>query len=282
LHRKATWPEGLLQRSIQVSSGESLFLQLEPQQARHRGLDLGAFMKTPPPQLLLGLSPEPEPSLSNFVDGGNAAASHALRHWAELSDKDRFIHLWGAAGSGRTHLLKAMAAQMAGIYCNLAEGAEVPVFSGATTVYCIDQVDSATDLQQAALFQLINQCRAHPGTGVLTSAFAAPAHLALREDLRTRLGWGLVFALERLADADIEAALSNHALELGFDLSSEVRRYLMTHLPRDLRVLTHLLEELDRYGLATHRPVTLPLLKNFLDQAAPLSTGEPLERDLGA
>lgn len=236
-------------------------------------------MKTPQLQLLLGLGPEPEPTLDNFVDGRNVELLHALRDFDQLPPDRRFIHLWGQPGCGRSHLLQAFASSRQGRYASLKDGAQVPEFSSDVNSYAIDDVDLATDVQAAALFMLINQARQHPGFSVVTSAAAAPAQLRLREDLRTRLGWGLVFQVERLDDHDTEAALIGHAHQLGLDLSPEVRRYLMTRFARDLRFLTHLLVELDRYALAAHRPVTLPLLRSFMQEQASdaATTGSALD-----
>jgi DnaA family protein len=237
-------------------------------------------MKTAQLQLLLGLGPEPDPTLANFVDGQNAELLHTLRGLDQLPADRRFIHLWGQPGCGRSHLLKAVTRARQGRYASLKDGGEVPQFTSSCNSYAIDDVDCASDQQASALFGLINQCREHAGFAVLTTACAPPAQLRLREDLRTRLGWGLVFLVERLNDADTEAALINHASQLGLSLSPEVRRYLMTHFVRDLRFLTHLVAELDRYALAAHRPVTLPLVRDFMrDQNA---QGKPGESALGA
>jgi DnaA family protein len=232
-------------------------------------------MKTPQLQLLLGVGPEPAPTLDNFVDGRNVELLHTLRGFEQLPPDRRFIHLWGAPGSGRSHLLKAFAADRQGRYVSLKDGSEVPQFTADIKNYAIDDVDCASEAQASALFNLINQCREHVACAVLTSASAAPAQLKLREDVRTRLGWGLVFAVEGLNDEDTEAALISHASQLGLELSLEVRRYLMTHFVRDLRFLTHLVAELDRYALAAHRPVTLPLVREFMrDQDASGSSEE--------
>ena len=230
-------------------------------------------MKTPQLQLLLGLGPEPEATLANFVDGQNVELLHTLRNFDQLAADRRFLHLWGEPGSGRSHLLQGFASARRGSYTRLKDGAGVPQFSPAIDSYAIDDVDLAGDADAGALFMLINLCRQHPGFAILTSAAAAPAQLSLREDLRTRLGWGLVFQVERLDDRDTEAALVSHAAQLGLDLAPEVRRYLMTHYARDLRFLTHLVAELDRYALAAHRPVTLPLLRDFMRvEGGPAST----------
>ena len=63
------------------------------------------------------------------------------------------------------------------------------------------------------------------------------SHSALREDLRTRLGWGLVYEVTPLADADKPAALAAYARGRGFRLADDVIQYLLAHGRRDMPAL---------------------------------------------
>src|SRR5690606_37118565 len=98
----------------------------------------------------------------------------------------------------------------------------------------------------------------------------APMAMPLREDLRTRLGWDLVFRLEPLSDDEKRTALAALAAERGLQLAPEVLNWILTRHARDMRRLTALLDALDRYSLAARRPITVPLLRAMLaDPDAP-------------
>ena len=81
--------------------------------------------------------------------------------------------------------------------------------------------------------------------------------LPLREDLRTRLGWGHVFALQPLAEAEMRAALRREADRRGVFLSDEVMDYLLTRFERNLKPLMAQLDRLDRFSLANQRAITV-------------------------
>src|SRR5690606_41117503 len=89
--------------------------------------------------------------------------------------------------------------------------------------------------------------------------------LAVREDLRTRLGWGLIYQVHGLADDEKLAALERSAQVRGLELSPGLLPWLITHCRRDMPSLSALLDALDRYSLETRRPATLPLLKELLE-----------------
>jgi DnaA family protein len=91
-----------------------------------------------------------------------------------------------------------------------------------------------------------------------------PAQLPLREDLRTRLAWGLVYQLQPLADAEKAEALRAHAGARGLTLGGEVIDYLLSHLPRDMRTLAAAVDALDAFALAHKRPLTVPLMRQWL------------------
>jgi len=87
----------------------------------------------------------------------------------------------------------------------------------------------------------------------------------LRDDLRSRLGWGHVFQLQLLSDAERRAVLRKQADARGVFLSDEVMDFMLTRFSRDLGSLMQLLDRLDGYALQTQRAVTIPLIKSMLE-----------------
>jgi DnaA family protein len=217
-------------------------------------------------QLLLEISPVFAPTLDNFVIGRNAELMQALRQLLSGSAHERAIYLWGEAGSGRSHLLRGLvsAAQEAGLSALLvAAGEAIPVQPGAGMLVAVDDVDRLDAGGQIALFNLYNDLREEAGCFV-ASGPCPPAQLNVRPDLATRLGWGLVYQVQGLNDAEKALALQEHARARGFVLPQEVLDYLLRHWRRDLPSLMAVLDALDRITLEQQRPVTVPLLRQLL------------------
>jgi len=221
-------------------------------------------------QLLLDVLPAPAPTFDNYIPGPNAAALAAARALAP----GHALYLWGAAGCGRSHLLRAMAAGPdarrlgAGDARALRELAEAPAGAPLPSRLAVDDVHLMDDAGQAALFALYNRWRESAATArafaLAVAGDRAPLAMPLREDLRTRLGWDLVFRLDPLSDADKRAALNAQAAERGLQLAPEVLNWILTRYERDMRRLAALLDALDRYSLAERRPITIPLLRAML------------------
>jgi len=197
-------------------------------------------------QLVLDIRPAAEPDFDNYIPGPNAEALARVRALATGALREAIVYLWGESGSGRTHLLHA--ASRANPQLVIADDVEV--------------LDAAAQQQ---LFVAINAAR-DGAAPVLAAGKLSPAGLALREDLRTRLAWGLVYQLRPLSDADKAEHLRAAAARRGLRLSDEVVGYLLTRLPRDLPSLNGVLDALDRYSLAAKRPVTVPLVREALEK----------------
>ncbi|MFS2054478.1 HdaA/DnaA family protein, partial [Variovorax sp. CT11-76] len=87
----------------------------------------------------------------------------------------------------------------------------------------------------------------------------------LREDLRTRLGWGHVFHLQVLGESERRAVLRQAADARGVMLSDDVLDYMLHRFSRDLGSLMELLTQLDGYALQTQRAITIPLIRSMLE-----------------
>jgi len=219
-------------------------------------------------QLLLDLGAEKPQTLGTFTVGRNQELMHRLRQIATqpaASLSDRFIYLWGDLGAGRTHLLRALAAASSARYIAADDAADAFIFTSEVSLYMIDDCENLSPTSQIAAFNLFNQVRENGGV-LVTAGSVAPAVLPVREDLRTRLGWGLIYQVHGLTDDEKIAALNLAAQARGFALAQGVLPYLITHYRRDMRSLAAMLDALDRYSLETKRPITLPLLRSLLQQ----------------
>lgn len=223
-------------------------------------------------QLLLDIAPPAQPTLANFVPGRNTELLQTVSNILVGREDERFVYLWGGLGCGRSHLLRGVAGACARNKLNAAFFAcdENTHFVDGSEADCVivDDVDRLDAEAQIGMFNLYNHIRDEGRAFLLVSGPAAPAQLKLREDLVTRLGWGLVYQVHELTDEEKMEAMKSHAISRGLDLSQEVCEYLLRHERRDLPSLMATLDALDSYSLANQRKVTVPLVRELLQAAS--------------
>jgi len=223
-------------------------------------------------QIPLSIAPRPLATFDNFITGANAAAVTQLRTLALAPAAP--VYLWGPSGSGKTHLLRALsgAVQQRGAHAGWfdADVAAPWHLDESSSLFVIDTCEALDEAQQRAAFALF-VAAVGQGAQVAAAGTVPPVDLPLREDLRTRLGWGLVFGLQPLGESEARTALRREADRRGIFLPDEVMDYLLTRFSRDLKHLMALLERLDEFALSEQRGVTVPLLRKMFEDSGALS-----------
>ncbi|MGH8460806.1 MAG: DnaA regulatory inactivator Hda [Stenotrophobium sp.] len=215
-------------------------------------------------QLPLPVQLRESASFDSFFSGPNTDAVAALH---ELSGA---VFISGAHGSGRTHLLQAVAHARRCPYLPLAElqafGTEALTGLEQAPALCLDDIHAVTTNRDwaLALLRLLDARRAQ-NLATALSADAPPDRMPCAlPDLRTRLSASAVFGLHPLTDADREQLLRERAQARGLELAPEVSRWLLRQLTRDTGSLLAALEKLDRASLSAKRRLTLPFVQSVL------------------
>jgi DnaA family protein len=226
-------------------------------------------------QLTLPIGHAARPTFDNFTIAADdllvGANDLALAQLKALRPGSAPVYLWGASGAGKTHLLHALAdaARARGeVVAFFTASRVVPwPFDEAVSLILLDDCDRFDAQQQQAAFALFVEATSH-GVPIAAAGRVPPTDLPLRDDLRSRLGWGLVLAIAPLPEAQSRAALRRDAERRGLDLPDDVIDFLMRRFERDLKHLIGLLDQLDAYALTTRRAITVPMVRKMLAEKA--------------
>lgn len=232
-----------------------------------------------------------EMSLQTFIPGSNALL---LARVQDLLQHPRFspLYCWGEAGCGKTHLLRGAAWAItqqgeralwlsAHAREDWPEPGEIGE-DGSLRLILLEDCDALESERQQCAFAHLLWAQSLD-IAVISAARSPFAALTLREDLKSRLGWGGIFAVQALSESDARVALRMAAQRRGFTLSGEVEDFLWSHFARDLGALSRLLARLDTFSLEQKRRVTVALLRTLVQRegeapgnpAAPLPLLEP-------
>ena len=224
-------------------------------------------------QLPLGIRLNDEATFANFlVSSGNRPLFDVL---TSTSPSVQLIYLWGAEGSGRSHLLQALCHRYAesgasALYLPLLSrhdfAPQILEHSHALSVICVDDLDAvATDsVWQEAMFHCFNEA-AESNVLFVVTASRAPRDLDLSlADLRSRMQKGLIFQLQAADDGFKKQILQHRANSRGISLSDQVCDYILQRADRSLAGLIAVLERLDSESFQRQRRLTVPLVKDVM------------------
>ncbi len=223
-------------------------------------------------QLALPLKLADHAVFSSFYPGGNAAAVAFLRDRV-LAGADRGCWLWGAAGTGKSHLLQAVCeqagdrAQYLPLHELNAAGPAILEGLGSRELLCLDDLhavagDAAWEL---ALFELSNQLADNGGV-IVVSAVSPPRDAGIRlNDLVSRMTRLPVFHLQPLDDAGRIEALRLRAQLRGLELPLKTANYILRRSKRDMATLYGQLDKLDSAALQAKRKLSIPFVRDVLE-----------------
>ncbi len=221
-------------------------------------------------QMPLALGSDPLWRFDNYVPAPSLSWD-VLRAVLQAPQPGVPVYLWGGAGSGKSHLLHACATAAQD------EGLRVSAFSPqaplpweveeTTRLLVFDDCDQLDAHRQHAAFAAFIEA-ATLGVPIVAAGALPPVDLPLRDDLRSRLGSGLVFQLAPPSEDDVRQILQREAQRRGLALPDEVVDYLLRRHARDLHTLMDLLDQLDHYALSAQRALTVPLVREWMQRHA--------------
>ena len=224
-------------------------------------------------QLALSLLLDDSARFENFYTPEGSPQQACVRFLENL-DPGGMAWIWGASGSGVSHLLQSCCNTFApdGIYLPLVELAgedprQVLADLEHNSLLVFDDVGLVTgaDNWSEQLFFLFNRLK-DSGSRLVVGAKSPPQAIDTRlEDLRSRFASMTCFHIETLTDENKAELLSMRAANRGLFMPHAVATYLINHYSRDLSRQIELLDRLDVWSLQAKRRLTIPLVRDALE-----------------
>ncbi|MES2713213.1 MAG: hypothetical protein V4653_16660 [Pseudomonadota bacterium] len=210
-------------------------------------------------QLALSLPATPSRARADFIEDASNAEALAWLDRPGSWPGGRFC-LFGAPGTGKSHLLSAIAAERGWSRAEAAALRGLPETAGSGLV--LDDADCAAE--EAALFHLINLC-GERRVPLLMAGRAPPARWAIAlPDLASRLRATAAAGIGAPSDTLLAALLAKLFADRQVLVSAEVQSWLLRHLPRSAAALGEAVARIDRLALSESGAVTRPLVRRAL------------------
>jgi DnaA family protein len=230
----------------------------------------------PPEQLALQFEFNATQTFDSFFPANNTELVDHLKQSIDIIG-ERQVFIWGDSGLGKSHLLqacchRAKCQKLDSFYFSLSPlylpDPELLIGLESFDLVCFDNIEHIAGNKdwEHAFFNFYNLQR-DQGNLLMLSASCKPNEIDIKlPDLKTRLNWGLTLKLQPLNDLDRITALIFKADQMGFEISSQMGQFLLTHYDRDLSSLWNLLKKLDHASLVAKKKLTLPFLKKIINE----------------
>ncbi len=217
-------------------------------------------------QLLLDLFNR-EFEFTNFIASGNEICVANVQNFSS-----QYTHIFGVHLTGKTHLLKSWVNLANHKYGNAIYFCARSYLANLSDLnldlyrfIACDNIDLLNEAQQIELFDLFNHIKLNNRDNFLLTSSTQTLHNSkIRQDLKTRLQSGLVFALKNLNDDELLNALNIFINREGIKVAESELKYLVHHYTRNLGQLINLINKVSNQALSTKKQITIPLIKSCL------------------
>lgn len=211
-----------------------------------------------PRQLVLALDHAVSFAREDFLGGpSNAAALTLIESWPDWPN--RVMTLTGPEGSGKSHLATIWA-EMAGarvLSSKLLPETDLPS-AFATGALVVEDLDPA-DLDERALFHLLNMAKEQHAFVLLTARMPVSGFPVAIRDLASRLRALPSVQLSPPDDELLRLLLVKLAADRQLSVDEPLVNYLANRIERSFAAAHDAVERLDKEALRQHRPVTRAL-----------------------
>lgn len=181
-----------------------------------------------------------------FVSDCNRIAVEWLDNWPRWPAP--LLVIYGPCGCGKTHLCN-MFAQKAGAAAVVIDDADVKMGDAKA---------------EEEFFHLYNRF-AETGQHILMTGALAPLHWKIQlPDLKSRILAAPAAAIGAPDDQMMAIVLSKLFSDRQVFVPQDVLQFILTRAERSFPALTRLADEIDKAALAAKRPVTIPLVRDVL------------------
>lgn len=219
---------------------------------------MGRMDQFGPRQLVLALDHAVSFAREDFLGGpSNASALTLIERWPDWPD--RIMALVGPEGSGKSHLA-AIWAEMTGarvLAAKLLPETDLPS-AFATGALVVEDLDP-TDLDERALFHLINLAKEERAYVLLTSRLALAGFPVAIRDLASRLRAVPSVALAPPDDDLLRLLIVKLAADRQINVDEPLVNYLANRIERSFAAAHAAVVRLDEEAMRQHRPVTRAL-----------------------
>ena len=221
----------------------------------------------PPTQLVFDLPHRQAFGAEDFLVGeSNAAAVDVIDNWPDWPGYA--VILCGPEGAGKTHLANVWRLRSNAERIEASELDETSVAAQRDgTALLIEDIDRGLACEQT-LFHILNLCREHKLSLLLTSRTLPGAMSIDLPDLRSRLRSLPVVQITEPDDTLLKSVLVKLFADRQLLIEPQILGYIATHMGRSVATAMQVVAEIDRQTLATRRRVSQKLAGEVLKTLA--------------
>ena len=199
-----------------------------------------------------------------FVSSNNFSAYKLIEEWPIWPGK--WLNIFGASGSGKTHLSKILEKKIDNIKIIDAKKINDNIIQDINNINCLIIDSFENNIDEKLLYSILNQSKLMENYVLINSIPPLKKINFNLEDLRSRINSFLYIGIDLPTDDLLKVIISKTLSDKQISINPKLSDYIINNVERSYEKLIKFLKDLDEMSLSTGKSININLIKKALNK----------------
>ena len=199
-----------------------------------------------------------------FVSSNNFSAYKLVESWPTWPGK--WLNIFGAPGSGKTHLAKILQKKIERIKLIDALHINYEVVNDLNILDGLIIDNFSNNIDEKLLYSILNQSK-QLDNYVLINSITSINNINFKlKDLKSRINSFLFIGIELPTDDLLKVIISKTFSDKQISINPKISEFIIKNIERSYEKMFKFLKDVDDLSLSTGKSININLIKKLLDQ----------------
>jgi chromosomal replication initiation ATPase DnaA len=199
-----------------------------------------------------------------FVSNNNFPAYKLIEEWPTWPGK--WLNIFGASGSGKTHLAKILEKKINKIKLIDAKNVDDGIIRDLNTIDCLIIDSFENNIEENLLYSILNESKQLENYILINSTPSIKNINFDLKDLKSRINSFLYIGIELPTDDLLKVIISKTFSDKQVNINPKISDYIINNVERSYEKLFKFLKDVDEMSLSTGKSININLIKKVLNK----------------
>ena len=199
-----------------------------------------------------------------YVSSNNFSAYKLIESWPTWPGK--WLNIFGATGSGKTHLSKILQKKIKKIKLIKAENVNNKILEELNEIDCLIIDNYQNNIDEKLFYSILNQSNQLENYIVINSIPSIKELSLGLKDLQSRLNSFIFIGIELPTDDLLQVIITKSLSDKQINLNPKISEFIIKNVERSYEKMFKLLKDIDELSLSSGKSININLIKKVLDQ----------------
>ncbi len=199
-----------------------------------------------------------------YVSSNNFSAFKLIESWPIWPGK--WVNIFGASGSGKTHLAKILEKKIKKIKLIEAKDINDKIIQDLDSSDCLIIDNYNNNIDEKLLYSILNQSKQLEKYVLINSVLSIKNIKFRLEDLQSRINSFMYIGIELPTDDLLKVIISKTLSDKQISVNHKLSDFIINNVERSYEKMFKFLKDLDELSLSTGKSININLIKKVLNQ----------------